>query len=82
MQIEAIGGLAVDAVAVNRRAQMTQVNAQLMSAPSLRAEFNSAEIMVRGERLVYGLRWLAVWVGAKGAGRRRVAADRNINLSG
>jgi len=61
---------------------MTQVNAQLMGTPSLRAEFNSAEIMVRGERLVYGLRWLAIWVGAKGAGRRRVAADRNINLSG
>ena len=53
-----------------------------MSAPSLRAEFNSAEIMVRGERLVNGLRWLAIWVGAKGAGRRRVATNRDINLSG
>ena len=61
---------------------MTQVDTQLMSAPSLRAELNSAEIMVRGERLVNGLRWLAIWVGAKGAGRRWVAADRNINLSG
>ena len=59
---------------------MTQMNAQLMSAPSLRAEFNSAEIMVRSERLVYGLRWLAIWVGAKGAGRRWVAANRDINF--
>ena len=61
---------------------MTQVNAQLMGTPSLRAEFNSAEIMARGERLVNSLRWLAIRVGAKGAGRRRVAADRDINLSG
>ena len=61
---------------------MMQVNAQLMGTPSLRAELNSAEIMVRGERLVNGLRWLAIWVGAKGAGRRRVAADRDINFGG
>ena len=53
-----------------------------MSAPSLRAEFNSAEIVMRGERLVYGLCWLTIWVGAKGAERRRVASNRDINFGG
>ena len=80
MQIKAVGRLAVDAVAMNRRTQMAQVNAQLVSAPSLRTEFNSAEIVARGKRLVNSLRRLAVWIRAKGAGRRWITADRDVNF--
>ena len=80
MQIEPVGWFAIDAVAVNRRAKILHVDAELMCTASERAQLDKAERTMHGERTVVSNGVFAFGVDAERTGAGRVAANWQVDL--